>query len=653
MSDIGEFVGWIRMNFDSKGLTDASAGMKDMQAQGSALDAVTNRLVFTFGDMVNAGQKVASFMWSFVSASAEAELANKKLADAMKVQQVYSDDAYNANLKYAESMQSVTKYDKENILATMQLLTTFGLHDEQLRKTTTSVMDLAARGYDLHSVSMILGKAFEGNTTALKRYGIVIDDSIPQNQKFDEVLSYIQKHMGGLALGEAQTLSGKLSIMNNNVKELKENIGNLLLPTLSYWADKLSSIAKFVNELKGAEEQEANVSAKTAKDKLTLLEQEKIEIQARLNQLKQYMVEGSFVNQAEVRQIEERLALITKAEDFIREKAIEEVKVRTQAVEQKEVLSLTEQQMAQEAAAKEVAENKKSLDAMETNISQFMNKRRTEHQQFEDEMLKVTEKTHQVSLNDVKKNVQDRLALVKQGTKEEEVLMLEVAQLDKQISEQRLAHAQQLISATTSLVSSFSAFQSQDIQNGLQESLDANQKDYDAKAAWITANVTDATEQANQLQVLAQNKADKDKQLQDQATDDEKKRKQEMKPALIAEAIANTAIGVTKAIAEGGLFGIATGVIVAAAGAVQIATIQAQKFAKGVKNFGGGLAWVGEEGPELLDLPQGTNVYNNTESKQMSNAMTIHIYANGPTNKAFARQISDEIVKQVNVNRKW
>lgn len=40
-------------------------------------------------------------------------------------------------------------------------------------------------------------------------------------------------------------------------------------------------------------------------------------------------------------------------------------------------------------------------------------------------------------------------------------------------------------------------------------------------------------------------------------------------------------------------------------------------FANGVTNFGGGLAVVGEQGAELMYLPQGTNVYSHEDSKKM------------------------------------
>lgn len=41
-------------------------------------------------------------------------------------------------------------------------------------------------------------------------------------------------------------------------------------------------------------------------------------------------------------------------------------------------------------------------------------------------------------------------------------------------------------------------------------------------------------------------------------------------------------------------------------------------FANGVRNFEGGLALVGERGPELVNLPRGANVYTNEESRNMA-----------------------------------
>jgi tape measure domain-containing protein len=48
-------------------------------------------------------------------------------------------------------------------------------------------------------------------------------------------------------------------------------------------------------------------------------------------------------------------------------------------------------------------------------------------------------------------------------------------------------------------------------------------------------------------------------------------------------------------------------------------------FANGVRNFGGGMAVVGERGPELVNLPKGADVFSNEESRRMAGGQGITI----------------------------
>lgn len=96
----------------------------------------------------------------------------------------------------------------------------------------------------------------------------------------------------------------------------------------------------------------------------------------------------------------------------------------------------------------------------------------------------------------------------------------------------------------------------------------------------------------------------------------------------IVTTIMNTATGIMKAFAQGGMFATPIAAMIAAMGAIQLATIVAQpipKYAKGTKGHKGGLAWVGDGGeretvitkngmyitpdtPTLIDLPKGAKV---------------------------------------------
>jgi hypothetical protein len=50
------------------------------------------------------------------------------------------------------------------------------------------------------------------------------------------------------------------------------------------------------------------------------------------------------------------------------------------------------------------------------------------------------------------------------------------------------------------------------------------------------------------------------------------------------------------------------------------------QFATGINNFKGGMALVGEKGPEVVELPQGSKVNANAQSKNMGNTTNIMNY---------------------------
>lgn len=66
-----------------------------------------------------------------------------------------------------------------------------------------------------------------------------------------------------------------------------------------------------------------------------------------------------------------------------------------------------------------------------------------------------------------------------------------------------------------------------------------------------------------------------------------------------------------------------------ALGASQGALVAAQSFtgyATGTLSAPGGMAWVGERGPELMEIPRGARIYSNTESENMRGGVGAHHY---------------------------
>jgi tape measure domain-containing protein len=55
------------------------------------------------------------------------------------------------------------------------------------------------------------------------------------------------------------------------------------------------------------------------------------------------------------------------------------------------------------------------------------------------------------------------------------------------------------------------------------------------------------------------------------------------------------------------------------------------KNARGTRNWKGGLSWVGEQGPELINIPEGADIYSNPESVAMTTPITSSTINNNKT----------------------
>jgi hypothetical protein len=138
-----------------------------------------------------------------------------------------------------------------------------------------------------------------------------------------------------------------------------------------------------------------------------------------------------------------------------------------------------------------------------------------------------------------------------------------------------------------------------------------------------------------------------------------------MKPLMIAQAIANTAVGATKALATGGFpMGAILAALATAAGMMQVAKIKAQKFAQGGLVSSATPAIFGEAGPELalpLKSPNAIEALSSALRKAMgAGGMGTggNIYVTVPpiSTRGEARRMGDiigtEIIKKIKRNRK-
>jgi hypothetical protein len=192
------------------------------------------------------GKKAAA---AFAVAAAAAVAYGTKLAiDGVKA--AIQDE--QAQLRLANALREATGATDAQIKATedmiLQTSLATGVADDQLRpafqrlavstKDTTKAQELLnlaldiskGRGLELETVANALGRAQDGNTTALGRLGLGLSKAELSTLSFTEVQQKLSDLYGGAAADNAETFQGKIDRLKVGFDEAKEALGVALLP---------------------------------------------------------------------------------------------------------------------------------------------------------------------------------------------------------------------------------------------------------------------------------------------------------------------------------------------------------------------------------------------------------------------------------------
>jgi len=104
---------------------------------------------------------------------------------------------------------------------------------EDAQKLLNLALDLsAATGKPLESVTNALGRAYDGNTTALGKLGLGIDAADLKSQDFDTTFQQLTSTFGNFSENEAQSTQKQMERVKIALDEAKESIGAALLPVV-------------------------------------------------------------------------------------------------------------------------------------------------------------------------------------------------------------------------------------------------------------------------------------------------------------------------------------------------------------------------------------------------------------------------------------
>jgi len=166
-----------------------------------------------------------------VKAAIEDEAAQLRLANALKAATGATDAQIKATEQFILQTSLATGVADDKLRPAMQRLAVSTKDTGEAQKLLALALDISkGRGLELETVANALGRAQDGNTTALGRLGLGLSKAELATLSFTDVQDKLSNLYGGAAAANAETFQGKIDRLKVGFDEAKESLGVALLP---------------------------------------------------------------------------------------------------------------------------------------------------------------------------------------------------------------------------------------------------------------------------------------------------------------------------------------------------------------------------------------------------------------------------------------
>ena len=192
---------------------------------------------------------VTAAVGASLAAFADAEKTVAKLRGQLSLMSGATEETVEQFKNIATEIQAKQGLGDEEVLDAMMALTRMtNDYNVALKHTGTLTDFAAATGMNLEQSAVLLGRAYNGDTAALNRYGIVLKEGI----KGQEVMTEINKRFGGIAEAQTNTLDGAYKRLKASMGDLAEEGGRKLGPFFTVMINEwVLPAIKYVTKLIG------------------------------------------------------------------------------------------------------------------------------------------------------------------------------------------------------------------------------------------------------------------------------------------------------------------------------------------------------------------------------------------------------------------
>ena len=151
-----------------------------------------------------------------------------------------------ALLDQASALQKVTTFGDEAIIGVQASLAAFLDSEEQIKLATEATLDLSvAMGMDLKSAGDLIAKTLGSSTNAMSRYGVEVKGAVGSTERIESLTNNVAKLFGGQAAAQAQTYAGSVQQLKNQLGDMGEQIGRIVIPVFEELAPHLRTAINF------------------------------------------------------------------------------------------------------------------------------------------------------------------------------------------------------------------------------------------------------------------------------------------------------------------------------------------------------------------------------------------------------------------------
>ena len=209
-------------------------------------------------------RSVSSMLQESVENAKKAEEANTRLNTIMQQIPGITAEAKQATADYCKELSQQTTIGASAQKMGASQLASFQMSADSLNKLMPGLDKLAVAQYGVNvssdqmiQAANLLGKAYSGQTGALSRAGIVMNETQAkliktgtETEKAAALVEILDQNFGDLAVQMANTNEGKIIQIKNAWESVKTEIGNALMPVVSYMVgylrDHIPQIRDFI-----------------------------------------------------------------------------------------------------------------------------------------------------------------------------------------------------------------------------------------------------------------------------------------------------------------------------------------------------------------------------------------------------------------------